>query len=61
MEEYVISRQEIRQWCAIPMEQLAEETPVVAKSNVRPSVLEKLRAPLPEQHTQKPKQKELEV
>ena len=44
-----------------PMEQLAEETPVVAKSNVRPSVLEKLRAPLPEQHTQKPKQKELEV
>ena len=24
MEEYVISRQEIRQWCAIPMEQLAE-------------------------------------
>ena len=44
-----------------PMEQLAEDTPVVAKSNVRPSVLEKLRAPLPEQHTQKPKQKELEV
>ena len=44
-----------------PMEQLTEDTPVVAKSNVRPSVLEKLRAPLPEQHTQKPKQKELEV
>ena len=44
-----------------PMEQLTENTPVVAKSNVRPSVLEKLRAPLPEQHTQKPKQKELEV
>lgn len=44
-----------------PMEQLAEDVPVVAKSDARPSVLEKLRAPLPEQHTQKPKQKELEV
>lgn len=43
------------------MEQLAEDAPVVAKSTAHHSVLEKLRAPLPEQPTQKPKQKEMEV
>ena len=44
-----------------PMEQLAEDEPVVAKSS-RPSVLQKLRSPLPEQKSeQKPKSKEMEV
>lgn len=44
-----------------PMEQLAEDEPVVAKSP-RPSVLQKLRSPLPEQKCeQKPKSKEMEV
>ena len=43
-----------------PMEQLAEETPTVAKSS-RPSVIEKLRAPLPAQTAVKPKSRELEV
>ena len=44
-----------------PMEQLAEDEPVVAKSP-RPSVLQKLRSPLPEQKCeQKPKSKEKEV
>ena len=43
-----------------PMEQLAEEAPTVAKSS-RPSVIEKLRAPLPAQATVKPKSRELEV
>ena len=43
-----------------PMEQLAEEAPTVAKSS-RPSVIEKLRAPLPAQAAVKPKSRELEV
>ena len=44
-----------------PMEQLAEDEPVVAKLP-RPSVLQKLRSPLPEQKCeQKPKSKEMEV
>lgn len=44
-----------------PIEQLAEDEPVVAKSP-RPSVLQKLRSPLPEQKSeQRPKSKEMEV
>ena len=43
-----------------PMEQLAEEAPTVAKSS-RPSMIEKLRAPLPAQAAVKPKSRELEV
>ena len=43
------------------MEQLAEDEPVVAKSP-RPSVLQKLRSPLPEQKCeQKSKSKEMEI
>ena len=42
------------------LEQLAEEAPTVAKSS-RPSVIEKLRAPLPAQAAVKPKSRELEV
>ena len=44
----------------MPMERLAEDTEAVAKST-RPSILQKLRAPLPEQTNSKPKHKEMEV
>ena len=43
-----------------PMERLAGDSDAVAKST-RPSVLQKLRAPLPEQSSPKPKHKEMEV
>ena len=43
-----------------PVEQLAEEATTVAKTS-RPSVIEKLRAPLPAQTAVKPKSRELEV
>ena len=42
------------------MERLAGDTEAVAKST-RPSILQKLRAPLPEQTNLKPKHKEMEV
>ena len=42
------------------MERLAGDTEAVAKST-RPSILQKLRAPLPEQTNSKPKHKEMEV
>ena len=42
------------------VEQLAEEATTVAKTS-RPSVIEKLRAPLPAQTAVKPKSRELEV
>ena len=44
----------------MPMERLAGDTEAVAKST-RPSILQKLRAPLPEQTNLKPKHKEMEV
>ena len=44
----------------MPMERLAGDTDTVAKST-RPSILQKLRAPLPEQTNSKPKHKEMEV
>ena len=44
----------------MPMERLAGDTDAVAKST-RPSILQKLRAPLPEQTNSKPKHKEMEV
>ena len=44
----------------MPMERLAGDTEAVAKST-RPSILQKLRAPLPEQTNSKPKHKEMEV
>ena len=44
----------------MPMERLAEDTEAVAKST-RPSILQKLHAPLPEQTNSKPKHKEMEV
>ena len=44
----------------MPMERLAGDTDTVAKST-RPSILQKLRAPLPEQTNLKPKHKEMEV
>ena len=44
----------------LPMERLAGDTDAVAKST-RPSILQKLRAPLPEQTNLKPKHKEMEV
>ena len=44
----------------MPMERLAGDTDAVAKST-RPSILQKLRAPLPEQTNLKPKHKEMEV
>ena len=44
----------------MPMERLARDTEAVAKST-RPSILQKLRAPLPEQTNSKPKHKEMEV
>ena len=44
----------------LPMERLAGDTEAVAKST-RPSILQKLRAPLPEQTNSKPKHKEMEV
>ena len=44
----------------MPMERLAGDTEAVAKST-RPSILQKLRAPLPEQTILKPKHKEMEV
>ena len=44
----------------MPMERLAGDTEAVAKST-RPSILQKLRAPLPEQTNSKPKRKEMEV
>ena len=43
-----------------PMERLAGDSDAVAKST-RPSILQKLRAPLPEQSSPKPKHKEMEV
>ena len=44
----------------MPMERLAGDTEAVAKST-RPSILQKLHAPLPEQTNLKPKHKEMEV
>ena len=44
----------------MPMERLAGDTEAVAKST-RPSILQKLHAPLPEQTNSKPKHKEMEV
>ena len=44
----------------MPMERLAGDTEAVAKF-ARPSILQKLRAPLPEQTNLKPKHKEMEV
>ena len=44
----------------MPMERFAGDTEAVAKST-RPSILQKLRAPLPEQTNSKPKHKEMEV
>ena len=44
----------------MPMERLAGDTDTVAKST-RPSILQKLHAPLPEQTNSKPKHKEMEV
>ena len=44
----------------LPMERLAGDTEAVAKST-RPSILQKLRAPLPEQTNLKPKHKGMEV
>ena len=44
----------------MPMERLAGDAESVAKST-RPSILQKLRAPLPEQTNLKPKHKEMEV
>ena len=44
----------------MPMERLAGDTEAVAKST-RPSILQKLRAPLPEQTNLKPKHKEMEI
>ena len=44
----------------MPMERFAGDTEAVAKST-RPSILQKLRAPLPEQTNLKPKHKEMEV
>ena len=44
----------------MPMERLAGDTEAVAKST-RPSILQKLRVPLPEQTNSKPKHKEMEV
>ena len=44
----------------MPMERFAGDTDAVAKST-RPSILQKLRAPLPEQTNSKPKRKEMEV
>ena len=44
----------------MPMERLAGDTDAVAKST-RPSILQKLRAPLPEQTNLKPKHKGMEV
>ena len=44
----------------MPMERFAGDTDAVAKST-RPSILQKLRAPLPEQTNSKPKHKEMEV
>ena len=44
----------------MPMERLAGDTEAIAKST-RPSILQKLRAPLPEQTNLKPKHKEMEV
>ena len=43
-----------------PMERLAGDSDAVAKST-RPSILQKLRAPLPEQSSPKPKHNEMEV
>ena len=44
----------------MPMERFSGDTDAVAKST-RPSILQKLRAPLPEQTNLKPKHKEMEV
>ena len=44
----------------MPMERLAGDTDAIAKST-RPSILQKLHAPLPEQTNSKPKRKEMEV
>ena len=43
----------------MPMERLAGDTDAIAKST-RPSILQKLHAPLPEQTNSKPKRKEME-